>query len=67
MRKATLPVSGTATTINVTSTAENVFINGTARTSIDLTSNNGTTQYVQIINQDGNKQASITVLKVIFQ
>ena len=67
MRKATLTVSGTATTINVTSTAENVFINGTARTSIDLTSNNGTTQYVQIINQDGNKHASITVLKVIFQ
>lgn len=68
----TVTVSGSdSTTLTLTSSAENFYVNGTAveNGSIAKTVNkaDGVAQYFSVIAQTGNKEASIRIVKVVFE
>ena len=59
--------SGTTATINVTSSADYIYINGTLVSSGEnyvLSIASGNTYYVQIITQDGTESPYLTVLQI---
>mgnify|MGYP004541425275 CR=1 FL=1 len=72
LQAVTVTVSdATSTTLTLTSSAENFYVNGTAveNGSIAKTVNkaDGATQYFSVIAQTGSKEASISIVKVVFQ
>lgn len=72
LQAVTVSVSdATSTTLTLTSSAENFYVNGTAveNGSIAKTVNkaDGATQYFSVIAQTGSKEASISIVKVVFQ
>ena len=73
MQTITVPSGTNSTTLTVTSTADNFFVGDTKvadnATTATKTVNraDGATQYVRVITQTGNKEASINVIKVVFQ
>lgn len=72
LQAVTVTVSdATSTTLTLTSSAENFYVNGTAveNGSIAKIVNkaDGATQYFSVIAQTGSKEASISIVKVVFQ
>ena len=66
----TVPSSSNSTTLTVTSSADTLMIKDAAATTGDTVTVNradGSIQYFRVIAQSGIKQASITVVKVIFE
>ena len=60
--------SGTSATINVTSSADHIFVNGELVSSGNnyvLSIASGNTYYVQIITQNGTESPYLTVLKIV--
>lgn len=66
----TVPSSSNSTTLTVTSSADTLMIKDAASTTGDTVTVNradGSIQYFRVIAQSGIKQASITVVKVVFE
>lgn len=66
----TVPSSSNSTTLTVTSSADTLMIKDAAATTGDTVTVNradGSIQYFRVIAQSGIKQASITVVKVVFE
>lgn len=67
----TVPTGTDSTTLTLSSSADNFYVNGVSveGSSIAKTVNrtDGTTQYFSVITQTASKEASINVIKVVFQ
>ena len=73
MQTITIPSGTDSMTLTVTSSADNFFVGdakvvtGTTTATKTVDRADGATQYVRVITQTGNKEASINVIKVVFQ
>ena len=67
----TVPTGTNSTTLTLSSSADNFYVNGVSveGSSIAKTVSraDGTTQYFSVITQTASKEASINVIKVVFQ
>lgn len=69
-KTVTVPSSSNSTTLTITSGADTLMIKDAVATTGDTVTVNradGSTQYFRVIAQSGTKQASVTVVKVVFE
>lgn len=67
----TVPTGTDSTTLTLTSSADNFYVNGVSVNGSSIAKTvsraDGTTQYFSVITQTASKEASINVIKVVFQ